>query len=115
MKSIFENQNELIYSALYNYQDVTVNQGKAIRSVISKSDMAYEWYKEVGFEVCENAKYLGVIITTETKRYLSECGAYDLIEKQEKFYIEQSIIDYVESLNNWKHQVNTLRKYFKIK
>lgn len=115
MKSIFENQNELIYTALYNYQDVTIKQYQGIRSVISSSDMAYEWYKEVGFEICENAKYLGVIITTETKRYLSECGAYDLIENQEKFYIKQSVIDYVETLNSWKHKVNTLRKYFKLK
>ena len=50
MKAIFENNNELIYTAIYNYQDVSIEQGKAIRSVISKSDMAYEWYKKVGFK-----------------------------------------------------------------
>lgn len=115
MKSIFKNNNELIYTALYNYQDVTLKQGKAIRSVISKSDMAYEWYKKVGFEICENAKYLGVIITTETKKCISECGAYDLIQKEEKFYIKQSVIDYIETLSDWKHQLNTFRKYLKRK
>jgi len=112
MKAIFENQNELIYTALYNYQDVTAEQGLAVRSVISKGDMAYEWYKSIDFEVCENAKYLGVVIRTETKKYVSDCGAYDLIENVEKFYIKQSTIDYVETLKNWKHQVNTLRKNF---
>jgi hypothetical protein len=115
MKAIFENQNELIFTAIYNYQDVTVEQGKAIRSVITKSDMAYEWYKSIGFEIFENAKYLGVTITTETKKYLSEDGDYDLVENQEKFYIKQSVIDYVETLNDFKHQTNTLRKYFKRK
>ena len=43
--SFFENQCELIYTALYSYQNVNAEQGIAIRSVISSSDMAYEWCK----------------------------------------------------------------------
>tara|TARA_R110002020_G_scaffold158216_9_gene341321 strand:+ start:1596 stop:1946 length:351 start_codon:yes stop_codon:yes gene_type:complete len=113
MRAIFENQNELLYISLYNYQDVTIEKGQAILSVISSSDMAYEWYKKVDFKICENDKYLGVIITTENKKIISECGAYELIENVEKFYIKQNVIDYVEKLNDYKHQVNTLKKYFK--
>lgn len=115
MKAIFENNNELIYTALYNYQDVTFEQGNAIKSVISISDMAYEWYKKTDITFCENEKYFGIVVTTQTKKFLSECGAFDLIDNVEKFYIKQEVINYIDTLNNWKHQLNTLRKYLKRK
>ena len=44
--SFFENQCELIYTSLYSYQNMTINQGMAIRSVVSRSDTAYDWWKE---------------------------------------------------------------------
>ena len=92
--SFFENQCELIYTALYSYQNVTAEQGMTIRSVISSSDMAYEWWKESIVDFCENGKYLGVTINDV------------------KFYIKKSTLKYVDSLKNYKHQINTLRKGF---
>lgn len=116
MKSIFENQNELLYTALYNMQNETVASYAAKRSVISQSDMAYEWFKSVDFKIVENKKYLGVVITSEEKKYNSEHeGDFDLIENVQRCYIPQHIINYVESLNNYKHKINTLIKYFKYK
>ena len=92
--SFFQNQCELIYTALYSYQNVDAKQGLAIRSAISSSDMAYEWWKESIVDFCENGKYLGVTINDV------------------KFYIKKSTLKYVDSLNNYKHQINTLRKGF---
>ena len=94
--SFFENQCELIYTALYSYQNVTIEQGKAIRSVISSSDMAYEWWKSSIVDFCENVKYFGVTIDDV------------------KFYIKKDTLKYVNGLNNYKHQINTLRKGFRI-
>jgi len=115
MKAIFENNNELIYTSLYNYQDVTLEQGKAIRSVVSSSDMAYEWYKKVDMDFCENEKYFGIILTTYRKKFLTEFGDFELIPHTEKFYIKKDILNYIDTLNDWKHQLNTLRKYLKRK
>jgi len=93
--SFFENQCELIYTSLYSYQNVTLAQGKAIRSVISSSDMAYEWWKESNVDFCENGKYLGISVNDV------------------KYYIKKSTLKYVDSLNDCKHQINTLRKGFR--
>ena len=94
--SFFENQCELIYTALYSYQNVNAEQGIAIRSVISSSDMAYEWWKESNVDFCENVKYFGVTIDDV------------------KFYIKKDTLKFVNSLNNYKHQINTLRKGFRM-
>ena len=94
--SFFENQCELIYTALYSYQNVNIEQGKAIRSVISSSDMAYEWWKSSIVDFCENVKYFGVTIDDV------------------KFYIKKDTLKYVNGLNNYRHQINTLRKGFRI-
>tara|TARA_R110000782_G_scaffold205160_4_gene293483 strand:- start:3319 stop:3696 length:378 start_codon:yes stop_codon:yes gene_type:complete len=94
--SFFENQCELIYTALHSYQNVTLEQGKAIRSVISSSDMAYEWWRASNVDFCENVKYFGVTIDDV------------------KFYIKKDTLKFVNSLNNYRHQINTLRKGFRI-
>ena len=61
VRSIEQNQNELLYTALYSRQGESLESYEAKRSVISNSDMAYEWYKSlVGFEIVENDKYLGL-------------------------------------------------------
>ena len=112
IKSLTENNNELIYTALYSRQGESLESYTAKRSVISNSDMAYEWYKTVDFDIVQNDKYLGVIVSWEEKKFISSCGAYDLIYKEEKFYIKISTVNYIESLTNWKHQLNTLRKNF---
>ena len=94
--SFFENQCELIYTALYSYQNVNAEQGIAIRSVISSSDMAYEWWKASNVDFCENVKYFGVTIDDV------------------KFYIKKDTLKFVNGLNNYRHQINTLRKGFRI-
>ena len=94
--SFFENQCELIYTALYSYQNLTTAKGIAIRSVISCSDMAYQWWKESIVDFCENEKYLGITINDV------------------KYYIKKATLKYVNSLNDYKHQINILRKGFVI-
>jgi len=115
MKAIFENQNELLYTAIYNYQDESLASYGAKRSVISHSDIAYEWVKKlVEFKIVENQKYLG-IITTESKKIYNEYGGYEEVEEVTKYYIEKNIINFVEKLNDYRHQINTLKKHLKIK
>jgi len=94
--SFFENQCELIYTSLYSYQNMTINQGMAIRSVVSRSDTAYDWWKESDIDFCENGKYLGISVNDV------------------KYYIKKSTLKYVDSLNDYKHQVNVLRKGFRV-
>ncbi len=115
MKAIFKNQNALLYTAIYNYQGESLASYEAKRSVISCSDIAYEWVKKlVDFEIVENQKYLGIIIT-ESKKIYNEYGGYEEVEEVTKYYIEQSIVNFVEKLNDYRYQINTLKKYLKIK
>ena len=114
--NLFEDNNEMIYTAIYNYQDKTVSQASAYRSVMSKSDMSYEWYRSLyGFEVVENDKYYGIVITTERKKYLSEDESnYDTIHTSTKYYIKKSTVQFIESLNDYRHGMNILKKHLKI-
>lgn len=97
-RQIFADQNELLYMALYNRQGESLESYTAKRSVISGSDIAYEWYKSLDrFETSENEKYLGILIESN--------------EVTEKYVVKQQIVKYVEGLNSYRHQINTLKKH----
>ena len=109
-----KNNGEMIYLSIWSWQGHSLESRKAYRSVMPDSDTAYEWFKKLKFvETCENEKYFGVITTTEKRNYVSECGAYEEVEEESKYYIKKNIVTWaIKNCKSHRHLLNTLRKNF---